>query len=162
MDWWVASSIALVALLVSTYALVSSRRDKQRRIKVELSKGFLPTDVDPLKTMLFIQVFNPGHIPVTLQRPGIQLPDKRTWFPSSQPGGPRFLHELRPGQACTVWFPLAVFANQLKGEGFSGKVKLRGFCKDAMGTVHKGKRWKLNVDARSGPGPSGRTRKGKP
>ena len=148
---WIASITALVALygaVLSTYTLISSRRDKRRRVKVELSTGFLATGPDLSTAMLFIKVSSTGHISVTLQRPGIQLPNKRTWFPSSQPGEPSFPHELRPGQTCTVWFPLAVFANQLKKEGFFGKVKLVGFCRDAMRTVYKGKRWEFNVDMR--------------
>ena len=111
----------------------------------------MPTDADSPTTMLFIRVSNPGHIPVTLHLPGIQLPkNKGTWFPSSQPSDVDFPHELRPGQGCAVWIPLAVFANRLKGEGFSGEVKLVGFCRDAMGAVHKGKRWEFNVDTQFG------------
>ena len=146
---WIAF-VAIYGALLSTYTLIASRLDKRRRIKVELSKGFMPNDADLPVTMLFIGVSNPGHIPVMLQRPGIQLPNKGTWHPSSQSSDVCFPHELRPGQACAVWIPLAVFANQLKGEGFSGEVKLVGFCRDAMGKVHKGKRWEFNVDAQFG------------
>ena len=148
---WVVSITALVALygaVLSTYTLISSRRDKRRRVKVELAEGFLTTEADPRTTMLFIRISNPGHIPVTLQRPGIQLPNGATWVSRSQPTDAHFPHELRPGQARAVWTPLAVFANQLKGEGFSGEVNLVGFCRDAMGTIHRGKRWKFDVDMR--------------
>ena len=54
--------------------------------------------------------------------------------------------ELLPGNNCKVWSPLTDLARQLKEEGFSGKVKLVGFCRDAVGTTYKGKRWKLDVD----------------
>ena len=152
MDWvvWITALVALYGAALSTYTLISSRLDKRRRIKVELSKRFLPADVDALTPMvLFIRVSNPGHVPVTLQRPGIQLPNKRTWDPIFQPSDVHFPYELFPGQACTVWTPLVVFANQLKGEGLSGEVKLVGFCRDAMGTTHKGKCWEFNVDTPS-------------
>ena len=151
MDWVVliTALVALYGAALSTYTLISSRLDKRRRIKVELSKGFLPTDVDPPKTMLFIQVSNPGHITVTIQPPGIQLPGGGTRVfrnPNSDVGFP---HDLDPGKACTVWTPLAVLAKQFKEKGFSGKVELVGFCRDAVGTTHKGKRWEFNVDTQS-------------
>ena len=147
----ITALVAWYGAVLSTYTLISNRLDKRRRIKVKLSKGIMPNDADLPITMLFIRVSNPGHIPVTAQCPGIQLPNKKgTWNAIYQPSDVSFPHELNPGQACTVWTPLAVFANQLKGEGFSGEVKLVGFCKDAMGTVYKGKRWKFNVDKQFG------------
>ena len=148
---WVASITALVALygaVLSTYTLVCSRRDKQRQVKVELSTGFLATGPDLSAAMLFIGVSNPGHITVTLNIPGIQLPNRETLVFPDPLSDVLFPHELPPGNKCTVWTPLADLAERLKEKGFSGKVKLVGFCTDAVGTTYKGKRWKLNVDTR--------------
>ena len=143
---WVASITALVALLVSIYALVSSRRDKRRQVKVELSTAFLAIGPDLSITMLFIGFSNPGHITVTLQTPGIRLPDGAAVFFPNPRSDVQFPHELLPGKNCKVWTPLADLAGQLKGKGFSGKVKLAGFCKDAVGTTHKSKHLKIDVD----------------
>ena len=100
--------------------------------------------------MLFITVSNPGHITVKLNIPGIQLPDRRTLvFPNPRTDA-RFPHELLPGNAYKVWPPLADLVTQLKEEGFSGKIKLVGFCEDAVGTTYKGKRWKIDVGPQSG------------
>ena len=152
---WVVSITALVALLIalygavlSTYTLVSSRRDKRRQVKVELSTGFLATGPDLSAAMLFIGISNPGHITVTLNIPGIQLPNRETLVFPDPPSDVRFPHELAPGKGCRVWTPLADLAERLKEKGFSGKVKLVGFCTDAVGTTCKGKSWKLNVDTR--------------
>ena len=66
---WIAPITALVALygaVLSTYTLISSRRDKRRRVKVELSAGFLATGPDLSAAMLLIKVSNPGHITVII------------------------------------------------------------------------------------------------
>ena len=71
MDWaaLITALVALYGAALSTYTLVSSRHDKRRRVKVELSTGFLVHGPDLSTYMLFIGVSNPGHIPVTLQSP---------------------------------------------------------------------------------------------
>ena len=144
MDWSVliTTLVALYGALLSTYNLISSRRDKRRRVKVELSVGVLQGTL-----VLLFEVSNPGHIAVTIQPPRLQLPKRggTIVFPTPR-SDVQFPHDLSPGTKCTVWTSPAKLANQLKENGFSGKVNLVGFCKDAVGTTHKSKRLELDLD----------------
>ena len=146
MDWsgWITALVALYGALLSTHNLVSTRRDKRRRVKVELSTGFF--GAPPYTAMLFIQVSNPGHIAVMIQPPGIRLPkgSGNAVFPNPA-SNVAFPHELCPGRECRVWTPRTELADLLKRKGFSGKVKLMGYCVDAVGTTHKSKRFQLDL-----------------
>ena len=96
--------------------------------------------------MLFIEVSNPGQIAATIQAPGIQLPRRGGSIVFPRPRSDvQFPHDLLPGKKCTIMVPLAKLKNQLREKGFSGKVNLVGFCKDVVGTTHKGKRLKLDL-----------------
>lgn len=146
MEWtnWITAFFALYGAILSTHNLISSRRDKRRRVKVEFSMGLWGGA--PETTMLFLEVSNPGHIAATIQPPGIQLPKRGGTIVFPDPRSDvQFPHDLLPGKKCTVMVPLEKLKNQLKEKGFSGKVNLVGFCKDVVGTIHKGKSLKLDL-----------------
>ena len=138
----VATITALVTLFFVAALYTYSHRDKRRRINVQATSP----ELSP--AMLVIKVSNPGPRTLTVSRPGIELPDGRTIvFPHSQ-SEVQFPHELHEGKGFTVWTPRSDLAKQLKELNFSGKVKLIGFCQDAVGTVRKGEPWEFDVEAR--------------
>jgi hypothetical protein len=144
----VTAIVAVVGALISVYTLWTTRREKKRQVKVELSVGLLTYYDGPHTSpaMLVISASNPGHRSVILNSPGIILPNKNKVFFKIPQSDVRYPHELREGVNCTTWTDLSELARTLREEGFSGKVKLVGFYTDAIGSTHKSKPLGLDVD----------------
>ena len=138
--------VAVYAALLSTYTFWLSRRDKRRIVNVTLSFGFLTLPTGLSSEMLLLQYANPGHVPVTINNPGITLPDGRTlaFFRGTQ-GNVTFPHTLEPGTSCTVWDPAMNLVEQLTECGFTGSVRLVPFCRDQVGNSYKGKAFKFDL-----------------
>ena len=148
MDWTtvVTAAVAVYGAALSTYTLIQNRKEKQRKISVKLSNGFLTSGPELSPAMLLIEATNPGNRTVILNTIGIFLPDGKTVaFPNPQ-SNVRFPHPLPEGNSCTVWTPLKELAQQLRQEGYSGKVKLVGFYRDQLGTQYKSNAFAFDMD----------------
>jgi len=78
--------VAIYGAILSTIIFTSRRREKQRRLKVNFSNGFLTYAHDLSEAMLFITISNPGNRDVTINVPSISLPDgKPLVFPTLNP-----------------------------------------------------------------------------
>ena len=140
--------IAVYGALLSTYSVWASKQEKKREIKVQLSYGFhtSPSSVGP--TMLLISALNTGQKRVTLNSMGLILPkkDKKylTFFrPDSNVSFPCDLIE---GKGCDVWVATKELAVDLKREGYSGKVSLKGYYRDAIGGEYRSKSLKFYIE----------------
>ena len=146
-DWTkvVTALVAIYAAILSTYTLLSSRKEKKRQIKVELSFGFRVFGPKLGPTSLLITASNPGYRTVTLTGVGIRLPDNRQAILPNPPSDVQFPYDLPEGKHCTAWFDAKELAATLRREGFAGKVKLVGFYRDALGTVYASNRLRFNM-----------------
>jgi hypothetical protein len=133
------AAVAVYGALLSTYTFWANRRDKRPRVRARISFGFLtlPTGLSP--EMLLLECSNPGHVPVTINNPGILLSDGRTLAFIGRQSNVAFPHTLETGRSCTAWEAAGTIVEQLTETGFSGTVRLVPFCRDQIGNTYKGK-----------------------
>jgi hypothetical protein len=146
---WPTVIIAIVAVygaMLSTYTALLNWRDKTRRVAVRLSLGFGVYGNQTGPTVLLVTASNPGSRTVTLTSWALRLPDKRQLWPPMPQSHVDFPHDLLEGKSCTVWVPAREVAEGLKGEGFSGRIKLAGLFRDAVGNVYTSKPIKFDID----------------
>lgn len=142
----VTAIVAVYSAVLSTYILISRNKEKKRQLKVELSFGFMTEGPELSQEMLFITVSNTGFRPVTLNASGILLPNKHQLIFMVPKSNVQFPYELLEGRNCTVWIEVKVLVQDLKRNSYSGKVKLKGFFRDATGAVYKSKRITININ----------------
>jgi hypothetical protein len=90
--------------------------------------------------LLAIEVLNTGFRTVIITRGGVIFPNNEqilSTVPASDPS--TYPIELLEGQNRHLQIPPQNVAKMLKNDGFSGIVKLRGWCQDALGKVYKSK-----------------------
>ncbi|MGO9019660.1 MAG: hypothetical protein ACLQVJ_15060 [Syntrophobacteraceae bacterium] len=148
MNWTaiVTAAVAVYGAALSTYTLIQNRKEKRRQIRVKLSNGFLTSGPELSPAMLLIEATNPGNRTVILNTVGISLPDKKTLAFPIPHSNVRFPHPLPEGNSCLVWTPLKELAQQLRQEGYSGKVKLVGFYRDQVGTQYSSNAFAFEID----------------
>lgn len=158
MDLTTISAVVTVVATIAggifgVYKLISEREEKKRQIKVRLSLGVIDENHHlSLIPVLFLEAINPGNRTVTLNIAGCILPKRKNkdkenlkiYFPRS-PGEIEFPYELHEGKNCVVWRELQDFAQGLMKQGYSGKIKIIGFYKDALDAVYKSKPIKFDV-----------------
>lgn len=79
---------------------------------------------------------------------GFRLPDGNNMF-LMDPGTKSFQslpHELPPHRSCLVADDMRTIAESLAGEGYFGRVKLVGFCRDLEGTEFLSSSWNFDVN----------------
>ena len=147
-QFWSMLLTALVAVygaVLSTYTLCQNRRDKQHRLTVRVSHAVLGGPSGISGPMITITVANPSFRDLTVNPPGLLLPDGRSLiFPYPQSDA-QFPHELRQGKSCTIWCALDELKADLRQKGLSGKIIVRGFCDDAVGNRHRGQPFELDL-----------------
>jgi hypothetical protein len=138
--------VAIYGAILSTMIFTSRRREKQRRLKVNFSNGFLTYAHNLSKAMLFITISNPGNRDVTINVPSISLPDgKPLVFPNPQ-SNVSFPYKLEEGTECKIWTEIKDLARQLKENWYYGIIRLKAKVEDGSGQIYKSKDWKINLD----------------
>ena len=145
----ITALIAVYGAVLSTIILVREWKAKRPDIRVEVSLAshqYPSGELSNLKLIVFAT--NAGEKAVVLSSPGLILPNQnRMWFPETDPEfDVTFPHQLRPEHPCSAWVDPGEVGRALKSDGFSGKVKLIGFYKDAVGRTHKSKPFKFDTD----------------
>ena len=139
--------IAIYGAVLSTYSVLISKQQYKREIKVVLSYGFIRNPLSQVSpTMLFIAAHNTGEKTITLTSMGLLLPNKKYLNFLRPDSNVSFPHELLAGKDCNVWVTTKELAEDLKREGLSGKVSLKGFYRDAIGGDYRSKSIKFNID----------------
>ena len=138
---WISLIIAIVAVYgagLSTYNFILDRRDKQRKIKVDLSYGFpVSHNMELMDDALVITVSNPGNRQVTINTPSIRIPDGKKIFTPHPNSNVSFPHTLDEGKNCIVWFPLKEVKYTLSENGYRGKVKMVAQCTDQVDNIYE-------------------------
>jgi hypothetical protein len=142
--------IASYGAILSTYSVWSKRKEQKRELKVLLRYGVVSNSILSHRpsTMLFICALNTGKKTVTLTSMGLILPRKdKNYFTFIRPdSNVSFPHDLLEGKSCDVWTETKKLAENLKQEGFSGKIKLKGYYGDAIGRRYKSKSINFDID----------------
>jgi hypothetical protein len=147
-DWSqiLTAIFAIYGAILSTVVFVSRLIEKQRRLKLSFSNGFLTNVYGLSGAMLFISISNPGNRGVTINLPSILLPDRKTLvFPNPQ-SNVNFPHKLEEGTECKLWTEIKDLAIQLKENGYHDIVKLIAKVEDGTGQIYKSKAWKIDLN----------------
>lgn len=138
-------AVAVYGAGLSTYIFLVRRKEKQRRINVQIKFGFTPIGPDIGPQMIFVEASNPGNRTVRLTSVGLLLPDGRQMVWIHPVGTTSLPHDLGEGQSCNMWMPAEELEEQLAHNGFRGRIKVRGFFGDALGKKHQSKRKALTI-----------------
>jgi len=142
----VTAVVAIYSAVLSTYILITKSKEEKRQLKVELSFGFLTEGPEVSQEMLFVTASNTGFRPITLNASGILLPHKQQLLFMVPKSNVQFPYELLEGKNCIVWIEVKVLVQDLKKNSYSGKVKLKGFFRDATRAVYKSKPITININ----------------
>jgi hypothetical protein len=130
--------IALWGALLSTIKVLFDYSKNIRKLKVQIAigirRGFGTVFV-------LVTAMNVGYRDITLSSWGYCLPDKKymTSDPNEVNSNVKFPCTLSEGKECTVWQTPRQLATALVNNGYSGKIKLRGYYRSAIGTIVKSK-----------------------
>ena len=141
--------IASYGAILSTYSIWSKRQEHKREVKVTLSFGFIKMGtVSP--PMLILSALNTGSKTVTLNSMGLILPEKKyLHFTHPENIYVTFPHDLLEGKNVMVWITNKELAHDLKQEGYSGTIRLKGFYRDAIGNEYKSKTINFDIEQTS-------------
>jgi len=149
-DWdiLVTLSIALYGAILSTYTIWNARKEHKRELKVRLSYGFSTHPFAPQGLLLIIEALNTGRKTVTLSSMGLILPtEDKKYFAIIHPNSyVTFPYDLPEGKNCSVWIATKELSEDLKQEGYSGEIELKGYYGDAIGGKYKSKSIKFDID----------------
>ncbi len=141
--------IAVYGAMLSTYTVWNARQERKREIKVKMTYGFIKspiTGVSPL--MLMLTAMNTGRKTVSITNMGFILPNKdREYLILLQPqSNVTFPYDLAEGKSCQVWDTAKELAEDLIREGYSGRISLKGYYKDAIGNEYRSKPMKFSIE----------------
>jgi hypothetical protein len=145
-QWLVMAAVAVYGALLSTYNAYVARKQRKRQVKVWLSYGMLTNGPELSENMLLLSAANAGHRTVTLTSYGFRLPDGRQLVAPVPQGNASLPCELTEGKSCMFWMSVQEVSQQLKRNGFSGTVRIKGFYRDAVDGLHSSKPFSVNID----------------
>jgi len=142
--------IASYGAILSTISIWYARQEQKRELKVSLRYGF---SLNPLSQgkpplMLILSAINIRKKTATLTMVGLILPTKdKKYFDFLHPNSNvSFPHDLLEGKSCDVYIEPKELANELKQEGYSGKISLKGYYKDATDRKYISKSLKFDIE----------------
>lgn len=149
----VVAMVALYGAVLSSYTLLTQRRDKKPKIKVSFSRGFIGNSIYLSAPKFIFEAINTGQVPVYLSSAGYLLPKKfgeerlTAFFTGPDPDASShwFPHTLEPGNSFTAYRDADEIINALKGRGYTEKVAIQPFYKDRAGNTYMGKKIHLKL-----------------
>ncbi len=150
-QWFVTTAIAAYAVVLTARQIKTDKATKQRLIQVRITNGFHTLTGQLSEWMLFVGAVNPGDRTVTLVGCGLELPDGSSiviYGTQSEKGMPV---ELQEGKGNTAWVAMSEVESVLRQGGYKGKVKVRGFYRNALGTTYKSKPWPIDLENKRRP-----------
>ena len=142
----VTTGLALYGAVLATFNAAWTWSSRRRRIHVTVAWAIPAYNTHLGPRMLSIQAVNGGHQPVNLKSAGFLLPDEhQVVFPYAS-GTVKLPHQLDAGDNCIVWVNPGDIAFELKQNGYSGHVKLRGFYLDGTDKRQQSKSVDFDVE----------------
>lgn len=139
--------IVIGGAFLSTYKLISDYRKNIRKIKVQVSYGFISTGRSIGPDVITINAINMGYRDVTLTSVEFILPNNYHLIILDPQDSVKLPHTLPEGKSCYIWKESQNLAQQLKEHGFSAKIKLIGYYGSATGKVFKSKPIDFNTES---------------
>lgn len=102
--------------------------------------------------MLVLEAANSGQVPVTLRTiPSLLLPDDQQAILISAVKEFDFPYTLLPGTNYHVWKDIRNLATEMRSNGYSGTVNIRGRFIDAVGNSYASRPFPFDVDGWANP-----------
>lgn len=142
-------AIAIYGAVLGTYNLYLRIQEKIPKVEVSLSLGFVGTPgVWTSPNLLSLTANNIGPTVVNLASAGLILPDNRkmTYVQPDEYTGGTLPARKSPGESLTISREYDNIKRQLREQGFSGEVKLKGFFRDQVGNEYQGKEIRIPLD----------------
>ena len=143
----VTAIVAIYGALLSTYTLLANRKEKLRQVNIDLSFGIPTPNLALGSRVILMTIANPGSRSITVSSALVWLPNKKQLLLSDQRSNITYPHTLQEGNNCLLWVDPYEIAAICSEEGFTGKVKLLGIVKDALGKTYKSKPFVFNVES---------------
>lgn len=131
--------VAIWAALLATYKVLSDYLRNVRKLKVQVAYGFITRRRGAGPTVITITAINTGYREITLNSMGFILPDKKISLIIEPQSNVKFPYTLSEGKQCYVWQTQKELAEDLRDNGYSGKIRLRGYYRSATGDTFKSK-----------------------
>ena len=146
---WTEISVAIVAIygaFLSTYNLILNLKEKNKKLIVSVSMGFLEYEDYLGKQQLILTARNPTNKKINLNPPYILLPDGSQIIFRDLGSDVIFPHELLSGKSCFAWTDFRKFLRTIKENNYSGTIKIRCVYSDQIDNYHMSKPFNLNID----------------
>lgn len=131
--------IAIWGAALSTFKVLFDYSKNARKLKVQVFYGFVTQGNIIGPNTISISAINTGYRDITLNSMGFILPDKKYSMMTEPQSNVKFPYTLSEGNECSVWKTQKQLAIELKKHGYSGKIKLRGYYRTAIGKIFKSK-----------------------
>ena len=138
--------IAIWGAGLSTYKVVSDYSKNARKLQVHIVYGLLTQGNIVGPRTISISAQNTGYRDITLSSMGFILPDKKYILIVEPQSNVRFPYTLSEGKECSVWKTQKELAIELKKNGYSGKIKLRGYYRSAVGKIFNSKATTFDIE----------------
>ena len=139
--------IAIWGALLATYKVLSDYLKNVRKLKVQVVYGFITQRRGVGPNVITITAINTGYREITLNSMGFILPDKKIILIIEPQSNVKFPYTLSEGKQCCVWQTQKELAEDLRNNGYSGKIRLRGYYRSATGDTFKSKPIDFDIES---------------
>lgn len=137
-------AVTVLGLGLSTYKVISAKRDRANKLKVSLKLAIAAVGPEP-ETIFRLEAIHPRGRPVTVTGCGIVFPNGNSFIVPRPIGSVQLPHELKEGNHCVFLYSLRDVVRALQQEGFTGRIKLRAEFQDALGNDYRSKPFRGDV-----------------
>jgi hypothetical protein len=123
---WITAAIATYAALVSTFTLIVQQLEKRKKIRTELSLGFIAPGRSQPIDVITIEATNFGNVPVHLSSCLIRLPNTKEKVVAVFEYNKDFPITLNPGENIQAWLSSEKFIEIAKKSKIPNDVVLVG------------------------------------
>jgi hypothetical protein len=133
-------------IFVRAVGFIARGGRRKWRLDVTLQTTMFTYGPDLGPRMVQVEASNPGDRSIRLVAAGIRLPNKKSLNIIAQLGDAvTFPYDLPEGRSCSVYIPYDELNLQLQSEGYTGRVKLRGFYRNDLGDEYLGPTWSFSA-----------------
>lgn len=140
------AAIAIYGAVLSTVIYFKEQQKFKRKIKVNVSTGYI-TYVQGLSNfMVILEFVNPGFKAVTINSPELWMSDGRKIIIPNPNSNVAFPFTLEEGKSAHVWMDIEGLQKELIHAGYSDTVRLTGAISDQTGKkFHSKKSIKISL-----------------
>jgi hypothetical protein len=122
----ITAMVSIFALFLGIYNAYTHWKDRQPSISVKLSNGEIQFSRNDHEEAIFIDAYNNGQLPITIEKYILFLPEYRLYFEFHG----MYKSKVLPGSDYHRWVPLEIFAEYLKRCDWFSYLKQKGFTSD--------------------------------